>query len=81
MSTKENEKNEGKSLRKGCLIVLLVILIVVVVGGGIGWIFLSKEHREAANLPLNAVDFDRLSDGSLSWYLCWRNVQMAGERM
>jgi uncharacterized protein with FMN-binding domain len=34
------------------------------IAGGIGWSKLSKEHREARSLPLNAVDFSRLSDGT-----------------
>ena len=32
--------------------------------GGIGWLRLSAEHREASSLPLNAVDFGRLKDGT-----------------
>lgn len=45
------------------MIAVLVILLVLGLAGGIGWSYVNKEHREAANLPLNAVDFDRLSDG------------------
>jgi uncharacterized protein with FMN-binding domain len=45
-----------------------IIALVVVVGlgaaGGIGWSKLTKEHREAKNLPLQVVDFSRLKDGS-----------------
>jgi uncharacterized protein with FMN-binding domain len=45
-----------------------VILLIVVAGlgiaGGIGWPKLAKEHREARSLPLNAVDFSRLNDGT-----------------
>ena len=39
---------------------------VVVCGGagGIGWSLLMKEHNEAKSLPLNAVDFDSLNDGT-----------------
>ncbi|HSJ54588.1 MAG TPA: FMN-binding protein [Anaerolineae bacterium] len=44
------------------------IAFVVVVGlataGGIGWSRLSKEHREARSLPLDAVDFGKLADGT-----------------
>jgi uncharacterized protein with FMN-binding domain len=61
---KENRKQKGKRKGKGCLIALLVIVVILGVGGGIGWSFLSKEHSEAAGLPLNTVDFDRLSDGT-----------------
>jgi uncharacterized protein with FMN-binding domain len=59
-----NSKPKGKGFLKGCLITTLVILIILGVAGGIGWSFLTKEHREAASLPLNKVDFDRLSDGT-----------------
>lgn len=66
MNGKENvqEKQKGKRKGKGCLIVLLIIFMVLAVGGGIGWSFISKEHREAASLPLNAVNFDQLRDGT-----------------
>ena len=67
MNAKENVKEKGKqigkSIVKGCVIVVLIILVLLAVGGGIGWSFISKEHREAASLPLNAVDFDKLNDG------------------
>ena len=61
-------KNEGTSKRKGkakgCLIVPLVLVVTAAGGGGIGWSYVSKEHREARSLPLNAVDFSRLNDGA-----------------
>jgi uncharacterized protein with FMN-binding domain len=60
----EQGKQKGKSKVKGCLIVLLIILVILAIGGGIGWSFVAKEHREAASLPLNAVDFDKLGDGT-----------------
>ncbi|HSR32771.1 MAG TPA: FMN-binding protein [Anaerolineae bacterium] len=45
-----------------------VIVLVVVAGlataGGVGWSRLMKEHQEARSLPLNAVDFSRLTDGT-----------------
>jgi uncharacterized protein with FMN-binding domain len=45
-----------------------VIALVVVAGlataGGVGWSRLMKEHQEARSLPLNAVDFSRLNDGT-----------------
>jgi uncharacterized protein with FMN-binding domain len=45
-----------------------VIALVVVAGlataGGVGWSRLMKEHQEARSLPLDAVDFSRLSDGT-----------------
>ena len=60
MTTKE--KGKRKSIVMGCGIVLLSLLVVLAVGGAIGWSLLSREHREARSLPLNAVDFDRLKD-------------------
>ncbi len=62
MAAKENVKQKRKG--KGCLIALIIILVILAVSGGIGWSFISKEHREAASLPLNAVDFSKLNDGS-----------------
>jgi uncharacterized protein with FMN-binding domain len=66
MNEKENMKQTGKNKGKGkgCLIVLMVILVLLAVGLGIGWSFLSKEHAEARSLPLNAMDFSRLTDGT-----------------
>jgi uncharacterized protein with FMN-binding domain len=63
MTAKENLKPKGKPIIRGCLIALLVILVMLGAAGGIGWSLLTKEHREAASLPLNAVDFNRLDDG------------------
>jgi uncharacterized protein with FMN-binding domain len=45
---------------------LIALAFVVGLGaaGRIGWSKLSKEHNEARSLPLNAVDFSKLNDGS-----------------
>ena len=32
--------------------------------GAVNWAKLMREHREARSLPLNAVDFTRLTDGT-----------------
>lgn len=64
MSGKASEKKKGRGFLKGCLVALLVFLVLLAVGGGIGWSFVAKEHREAASLPLDAVDFDALDDGT-----------------
>lgn len=45
-------------------VIALIVVAVLGIAGGIGWSKLSKEHREARSLPLNAVDFSRLSDGT-----------------
>jgi uncharacterized protein with FMN-binding domain len=63
MTMKNEEKPKKKGLAKGCLIVPLVLVVTAVGGGGVGWSMLSKEHREARSLPLDAVDFSRLNDG------------------
>ena len=45
-------------------LIALAVVAVLGIAGGIGWSKLSKEHREARSLPLNAVDFSRLNDGT-----------------
>ena len=40
------------------------IIMILGIGGYIGWSKIDKEHREARSLPLDAVDFNRLKDGS-----------------
>jgi uncharacterized protein with FMN-binding domain len=45
-------------------LIALIVVVVLGIAGGIGWSRLSKEHREARSLPLNAVDFGKLSDGT-----------------
>ena len=63
-SKDENKmKRKGKSKMSGWII-FLIIVAVLGIGGAIGWSFLSKEHNEAKNLPLNAVDFSKLNDGT-----------------
>jgi len=64
VNANEAVKEKRKSKLKSCVLVLMIILVLLVVAGGVGWSLLSKEHSEAAGLPLNAVDFDRLDDGT-----------------
>jgi uncharacterized protein with FMN-binding domain len=45
-------------------VIALMVVAVVGTAGGIGWSRLQKEHKEARSLPLNAVDFTRLNDGT-----------------
>ena len=60
-----NETVMKKSKLRGCVIGVLVAVVLLAVVGGIGgWLLIDREHREAASLPLDAVDFDRLKDGS-----------------
>jgi uncharacterized protein with FMN-binding domain len=56
-------KRKGKRKMAGWII-LLVIIAMLGTGGAIGWSYLSKEHKEALNLPLNTVNFSRLKDGT-----------------
>ncbi len=62
MDTKEKTKRKGRG--KGCLIGLIIVLTVLAIAGGVGWSLIAKEHREAGSLPLDAVNFDKLSDGT-----------------
>ena len=59
----ENVKPKKKSFIKGCATVLLVIFVILAIGAAIGWLFLSKEHKEAKNLPIKNIEFDQLDDG------------------
>ena len=45
-------------------IIALVVVVALGVGGGIGWSCLAREHKEARSLPLDAVDFGKLNDGT-----------------
>jgi uncharacterized protein with FMN-binding domain len=45
-------------------IIAFIVVAGLGIGGGIGWSKLSKEHREARSLPLDAVDFSKLNDGT-----------------
>lgn len=45
-------------------IITLTILTGLGIAGGIGWSKLKKEHQEARSLPLEAIDFNQLKDGS-----------------
>ena len=54
---------QGRKKRKMGWIITLIIVVVVGVGGAIGWQYIAREHKEAMGLPLDAVDFSRLSDG------------------
>ena len=51
----------------GWAIALVVVGVLVAAGaaaGGVGWSRLMKEHKEAHSLPLDAVDFSKLKDGT-----------------
>ncbi|MBN1873619.1 MAG: FMN-binding protein [Anaerolineae bacterium] len=45
-------------------IIAFIVVIGLGIAGGVGWSKLSKEHQEARSLPLDAVDFGKLNDGT-----------------
>lgn len=45
-------------------IIALVIIAGLGIAGASGWSKLMKEHDEARSLPLNAIDFTNLEDGT-----------------
>ena len=45
-------------------VIVLIVVTVLGTAGGVGWSRLQKEHKEARSLPLNAVDFGKLDDGT-----------------
>ncbi len=63
-STTEKAQPKRKSKLKGCAIAVGVLVVVMAISFGIFWIVSSKEREEAASLPLNAINFTRLADGS-----------------
>lgn len=62
-NTELKTKREGKSKMSGWIIALIIIAVLGA-GGAIGRSYLSKEQNEAKNLPLDAVDFSKLNDGT-----------------
>lgn len=60
---KNRTKRKGKHKVSGWFIALIIVAVLGA-GGGIGWSFLAKEHKEARNLSLDAVDFNTLKDGT-----------------
>lgn len=45
-------------------IIAIVIAAALGIAGRIGWSHLEKEHHEARNLPLKAIDFSTLAEGT-----------------
>ena len=45
-------------------VIALVVVASLATAGGVGCSRLMKEHQEARSLPLNAVDFSKLTDGT-----------------
>jgi uncharacterized protein with FMN-binding domain len=68
MSVEEDVKGKGKPKRKsklrGCAMAVGVLVVVLLVSFGIFWIVSARERQEAASLPLNAINFNKLSDGT-----------------
>lgn len=57
------DRKQGRKRRKMGWIIALIIVAILGVGGAIGWQYIAREHKEAMGLPLNAVDFSKLTDG------------------
>ena len=57
-------QTKGRMKHKMGWIITLIVVAVLGIGGLIGWQYIAKEHREAMSLPLNAVDFSKLADGT-----------------
>jgi uncharacterized protein with FMN-binding domain len=49
-------------------IIALCIVVVLGISGAYGWSKIMKEHKEARSLPLDAVDFENLNDGTYQGY-------------
>jgi uncharacterized protein with FMN-binding domain len=62
----QNIKKRGKKKMIGWIIALILVIIAFGVGALFcaPWSPINKEHKEAANLPIEAVDFSRLKDGT-----------------
>lgn len=58
--TKTSKKGRFKVVKY----ILLAIVVILIIGGSIGWSSISKEHREARSLPIEAIDFNSLADGT-----------------
>ena len=63
-SKSEIQTKKGVKRKMQGFIIILIIIAVLGAGGAIGWSFLSKEHIEAKNLTFNAVEFNKLNDGT-----------------
>ncbi len=45
-------------------LIALVVVAVLAAAGGKAWWYIEREHKEARSLPLDAVDFSKLNDGT-----------------
>ena len=64
MKSKSEKEMKRKGKGKIGWIIALIIVAVLGIGGVIGWTFLTREHNEAKNLPLDSMDFSKLNDGT-----------------
>lgn len=63
MKRKSELKPERTGKGKRGWVIVLIIIAILGIGGAKGWSYISKEHDEARNLPLDAIDFSKLNDG------------------
>jgi uncharacterized protein with FMN-binding domain len=61
-------KSELKSKRKGkgkiVLVIVLILIAFLGIGGAIACSYITKEHEEARNLPIEAINFNKLNNGT-----------------
>ncbi len=55
-------KRKGKFKMVITVIVVLAVLLGLGMGGGM--LYTAEEHKEAKNLPIAAIDFNNLNDGT-----------------
>jgi uncharacterized protein with FMN-binding domain len=59
----KTEKRKGKHKMTGWIIAIVIVLGLGGLGA-FGWSKLSREHAQARSLPLDAIDFNNLVDGT-----------------
>jgi uncharacterized protein with FMN-binding domain len=63
MKGKSELRLKRKTKGKMGWMVVLIIIAFLGIGGVMGWLHISKEHTEAGNLRIDAIDFSKLNNG------------------